>query len=102
MSLSCDKEAHGPTMILALRFKFLEASISSMAIIVSCMGANFVAREVGYSLPGDWTVSDWGNGDRAANEYFRPLESYRERLAALLQEIVQMGFTAIDLWTAHL
>ena len=73
-----------------------------MQTIVSCMGANFVAREVGYSLPGDWMLGDWGKGDRAANDYFRPLETYRERLETLLREIVQMGFGAIDLWTAHL
>jgi len=73
-----------------------------METVISCMGANFVAREVGYSLPGDWMVGDWGKGDHATNDYFRPLETYRVRLAALLQEIVQMGFAAIDLWTAHL
>lgn len=73
-----------------------------MTNIISCMGANFVAREVGYSLPGDWIVGDWGKGDRAANDYFRPLESYHARLGALLQEIAQLGFSAIDLWTAHL
>src|SRR3954469_2350037 len=73
-----------------------------MGTIVSCMGANFVARETGYSLSGDWMSGDWGKGDRATNDYFRPLDTYDVRLSALFQEVARMGFDAIDLWTAHL
>jgi hypothetical protein len=35
---------------------------------VSFMGANFVARQVGYNM-----TDGWGQGDAATNEYFRPL-----------------------------
>src|SRR5690606_2242213 len=66
-------------------------------MIISFMSANFVARELGYDMPGGW-----GQGDRAANDYFRPPETYAERFEELLQEVVDMGFTAIDLWLAHL
>ncbi|HXF62225.1 MAG TPA: sugar phosphate isomerase/epimerase [Caldilineaceae bacterium] len=64
---------------------------------ISCMSANFVARQLGYRMTGGW-----GQGDRATNDYFRPLETYEQRLDALLQEIVAMGFQAMDLWNAHL
>lgn len=64
---------------------------------ISFMTANFVARELGYEMPGGW-----GQGDRAANEYFRPEETFGERFEALLQEIVAMEFDTIDLWLAHL
>ena len=66
-------------------------------MIISFMSANFVARELGYDMPGGWS-----QGDRAANDYFRPPETYAERFEELLQEVVDMGFTAIDLWLAHL
>ena len=36
---------------------------------ISFITANFVAREIGYSM------SDWGEGDRATQECFRPNES---------------------------
>ena len=58
--------------------------------------ANFVARETGWSMHG------WGHGDRATNEAFAPLETYRERLDVLLRDVRALGFDAIDLWGAHL
>lgn len=64
--------------------------------VVSFMTANFVARELGWSMP------DWGAGDRAVQEAFRPIETFRERFAALCDEAVALGFAAIDLWDAHL
>lgn len=67
-----------------------------MSNVISCMTANFVAREVGYHM------TDWGHGDRAVNDAFRPLETYAERFDALLGEIQALGFTAIDLWLSHL
>lgn len=66
------------------------------ATVVSFMTANFVAREVGWSMP------DWAAGDRAVQDAFRPLDTYRERFGALCDEAVALGFTAIDLWDAHL
>ncbi len=64
---------------------------------VSCMTANFVAREVGYQMTGGWS-----QGDRATNAFFQPLASFRPRFDELLGSIREMGFDAVDLWTAHL
>jgi sugar phosphate isomerase/epimerase len=64
--------------------------------VVSFMTANFVAREVG------WSMRDWGEGDRAVQAAFRPIETYRDRFGALCDEAVALGFRAIDLWDAHL
>lgn len=58
--------------------------------------ANFVARETG------WAMHGWGHGDRETNEAFAPLETYEERLGALLADVRALGFEAIDLWGAHL
>jgi L-ribulose-5-phosphate 3-epimerase len=64
---------------------------------ISFMTANFVARQLDYHMTGGW-----GQGMRATGDYFRPLESYAERFERLLQEVVAMGFSALDLWHAHL
>lgn len=64
---------------------------------ISFMSANFVARQIGYRM-----TDGWGQGDRAANDYFAPLDTYAERFAAMLAEIRDMGFEALDLWTSHL
>jgi sugar phosphate isomerase/epimerase len=64
---------------------------------ISFITANFVARQLGYTMTGGW-----GQGDKATNDYFRPIESFAERFDALLKEVRAMGFGAIDLWLAHL
>jgi sugar phosphate isomerase/epimerase len=64
---------------------------------ISFMTANFVARQLDYNMTGDW-----GQGDTATQNYFRPLATYRERLGVLLAEIKPLGFSAIDLWGGHL
>ncbi|MDQ3432886.1 MAG: sugar phosphate isomerase/epimerase [Actinomycetota bacterium] len=66
-------------------------------ITVTFITANFVARELGYTMPGGW-----GQGDRATRERFRPAVTFGSRFAALLDEVVALGFDAIDLWNAHL
>ena len=58
--------------------------------------ANFVARETG------WAMHGWGHGDRLTNEAFAPLDTYAERLDALLADVRALGFDTIDLWGAHL
>jgi sugar phosphate isomerase/epimerase len=65
--------------------------------IVSCMSANYVARQVNYQMTGGW-----GQGDTATNQYFKPLKTFPQRFEALLQEIQGLGFDAIDLWLPHL
>jgi sugar phosphate isomerase/epimerase len=68
----------------------------AFAPTVSFMTANFVAREAGWSIP------DWGAGDRATNEAFAPIDTFRERFAELVDEAVGLGFDAMDLWEGHL
>lgn len=72
-----------------------------MENLISFMTANFIARQNDYQLSGPIPGS-WGEGNTAANEWFKPIETYRVRFAEMLDEVVAMGFTAIDLWTAHL
>jgi sugar phosphate isomerase/epimerase len=64
---------------------------------ISFMSANYVARQVGYRMTGGW-----GQGDRATNEYFKPLATYAGRFDEMLQDVRTMGFEALDLWTSHL
>src|SRR5690606_6159003 len=64
---------------------------------ISLMTANYVAREVGYQM-----TRGWGQGDKATNEAFRPIEQFGPRFETILQEARDMGFKAIDLWLAHL
>ena len=63
----------------------------------SFITANFVARQIGYRMD-----KGWMQGDDAANAWFAPLATYEERLDEMLREIKDLGFTAIDLWCAHL
>ena len=64
---------------------------------ISFMTANFVARQLDYNMS-----RGWGQGDRATNDYFRPLATFGARFEALLQEITALDFDTIDLWLAHL
>jgi L-ribulose-5-phosphate 3-epimerase len=64
---------------------------------ISLVSASFVARQLSYAMTGDW-----GQGDRATNAYFREPEVFAERFDSLLAEVRALGFTAVDLWTAHL
>lgn len=68
-----------------------------MSNLISFMSANFVARELGYHMP-----NGWGQGDTATQAHFRPLATFAARLDAMLAEIKALGFTAMDLWGAHL
>jgi sugar phosphate isomerase/epimerase len=63
---------------------------------ISFITANYVAREV------DWAMHGWGHGDQATNEAFTPLETYRERFGALLDDVHRLGFDTVDVWGAHL
>jgi sugar phosphate isomerase/epimerase len=61
------------------------------------MSANYVARQLDYQMTGGW-----GQGDKATNDYFRPLETFAQRFETILLDIRALGFTMLDLWTAHL
>jgi sugar phosphate isomerase/epimerase len=64
--------------------------------VIAFMTANYVARETGFAMHG------WGHGDSATNEAFAPLETYEERLDALLTDVAALGFDTVDVWGAHL
>lgn len=76
---------------------FVAGQNITMRNTLSFMSANFVARQLGYQLTGGWM-----QGDQAANDFFRPLETFPERFGALLDEISALGFEALDVWSAHL
>jgi L-ribulose-5-phosphate 3-epimerase len=64
---------------------------------IAFLTANYVARQLDYNMTGGW-----GQGDKATQAYFQPIETFAERFDALLAEIAGLGFSAIDLWTGHL
>jgi sugar phosphate isomerase/epimerase len=61
------------------------------------MGANYVARFVHYQM-----TEGWSQGNNATEAYYRPIETFGERFAELLQDIRALGFTTLDVWTAQL
>lgn len=63
---------------------------------ISFMSANLVAQPLG------WRMADWGEGDAATQARMRPIETFRERFGAMLDEAVALGFDAVDVWTGHL
>jgi L-ribulose-5-phosphate 3-epimerase len=64
---------------------------------ISFISANFVARELGYNM-----TKGWMQGDAATQAFYSPLETFQTRFDAMLLEVKNMGFYAIDLWGAHL
>lgn len=64
---------------------------------ISFISADFVARQLDYHM-----TEGWMQGDTATQAYFRPLDTFAPRFGAMLAEVSAMGFSAIDLWGAHL
>jgi sugar phosphate isomerase/epimerase len=64
---------------------------------LSFITANFVAQQLGYRM-----TAGWMQGDAAAQAHYRELETFAARFEAMLCDVQDMGFTAIDLWGAHL
>ncbi|MBN1219432.1 MAG: sugar phosphate isomerase/epimerase [Anaerolineae bacterium] len=64
---------------------------------ISFISANFVARQLNYHM-----TQGWRQGDKATNDYFRPLDTYAARFEEILRDVQTMGFAAIDIWLAHL
>jgi len=75
----------------------LGAERKSAMSTITFVTANYVARVVGFRMTGGW-----GQGDRATNDYFRPIETYRARFDELLGAIQALGFQQVDLWNPHL
>jgi L-ribulose-5-phosphate 3-epimerase len=63
---------------------------------IAFITANYVARETG------WAMRDWGHGDRATNDAFAPLETFRGRFDELCRDIEALGFGTVDVWGGHL
>jgi len=60
---------------------------------ISFMGANLVAQQLGWRM-----TEGWAQGDRAANEWYRPLETFEERFDAFVAGAVELGFDTVDVW----
>jgi L-ribulose-5-phosphate 3-epimerase len=65
---------------------------------ISFMGANLVAQQLEWNM----TAGGWEAAERATNEYYAPLATFDERFDAFLADVVGMGFTWVDVWTAQL
>jgi predicted dehydrogenase/sugar phosphate isomerase/epimerase len=63
----------------------------------SFVTACLVARPLKYRMD-----QGWGQGDKASNDWFAPLDTFASRFDAMLGEIKALGFDSIDLWCAHL
>lgn len=64
---------------------------------VSFMGANLVAQQLG------WTMTEgWAQGATAANDHYRPLETFEKRFRDFVQLALDAGFSSIDVWTGQL
>jgi len=64
---------------------------------IAFMTANYVARQINYNM-----TEGWGQGDRASNAYFRPIQTFAERFNEYMSDVVEMGFSAVDIWTGVL
>src|SRR5512135_2897994 len=64
---------------------------------ISFISANYVARQLNYHM-----TRGWNQGETATNNYFMPLETFPQRFEDLLKEIKSLGFSALDVWLAHL
>ena len=63
---------------------------------LSYMGANLVAQQVG------WEMTDWMQGEDAANAYYEPIDTFGDRFGAFVALAVDSGFRRLDVWTAQL
>ncbi|HSI35326.1 MAG: sugar phosphate isomerase/epimerase family protein [Phycisphaerae bacterium] len=58
---------------------------------LSFITANYVGRALNYAGPNDWAPNDAATIEKASPEGF----------LAVVQDVVQLGFEAVDVWTAH-
>lgn len=64
---------------------------------IAFMTANYVARQLNYHM-----TEGWMQGDNASNAYFRPIETFAQRFDQYMSDVVEMGFSAVDIWTGVL
>ncbi|WP_426764680.1 sugar phosphate isomerase/epimerase family protein [Pseudarthrobacter sp. 1G09] len=64
---------------------------------ISFMGANLVAQQL------DWNMTEgWNQGDTAANDWYRPIETFEERFGVFVQSVAEAGFANVDVWHPQL
>jgi L-ribulose-5-phosphate 3-epimerase len=64
---------------------------------ISFITANYVARELGYTM-----TEGWMQGDTSTQEAFKLIATFGQKFEEMLADIKALGFNAIDLWVAHL
>jgi len=64
---------------------------------LSCITANYVAKELNYHM-----TEGWSQGDSATQASFRSLETFAEKFTELAGSVRDLGFAYIDIWIAHL
>lgn len=64
---------------------------------ISFMGANLVAQQLDWSMTGGWF-----EGDTAANDFYRPIETFEERFGQFVALAADAGFSSLDVWTGQL
>jgi L-ribulose-5-phosphate 3-epimerase len=64
---------------------------------ISFITANYVARELGYNM-----TEGWMQGDESTQQAFKPIATFGKKFEEMLGDIKTLGFSAIDLWGAHL
>ena len=64
---------------------------------ISFMSANYVARQVNYHM-----TEGWSEGQSATNSHFQSIETFQPRFEEIIRDIHGLGFSAMDLWSAHL
>lgn len=62
-------------------------------IEIALHGSSFVASQCGYS-----PANRWEDCVAALDRHFAPLETFRERFAALVGEVRRLGFERMDIW----
>lgn len=65
--------------------------------VISFMGANLVAQQLGWSMAGGWS-----QGDSAANDYYSPITTFPDRFEAFVALVIESGFASLDVWTGQL
>jgi sugar phosphate isomerase/epimerase len=63
----------------------------------SFVTTSFLGRELAYNV-----TDGMAQADQATNRAFRPAETFVERFEGMLEEVAELGFDTIGLWTAHL
>ena len=64
---------------------------------ISLVTASYVTRQLGFR-----SMKDWSEGDQATQEFFAPADTYEERFGDLIDDVVGLGYTTIELSGAHL